>query len=145
MADGPAGDPAGDASQLGRVDLAGGHGGMDAEFPADLIGHPIADAGEGGLVEEEGLDGGARAAVDHGGDVPEGERGVEDPGREAAPWILRAVVKLEASELPVIVEDEAVAGGPQNEVVVLLGGMVRRGGKETAGHAEVQLQVHLPR
>ena len=142
VAEGSAADGAGGIAEGGGVEFADGGGGVCGEAPADLVGHPVADAGEGGLVEEEGLEGDAGAAVEEGGEIAEGEGAVEDLRGEGGPGVGMAV-EFEAAELAVVVVGEGVVGGAEEEVVVLFGAVVGGGGIEAAGHAEVQLQVEL--
>ncbi len=127
-------DGAGGCAEGGGVEFADRGGGVGGEAPADLVGHPVADAGEGGLVEEEGLEGDAGAAVEEGGEVAESEGAVEDLRGEVGPRV-GVAVEFESTELPVVVVGEGVVGGAEEEVVVLPGAVVGGGGVEAAGHA----------
>lgn len=140
VAEGPAADGAGGVSEGGGVEFADRGGGVGGEAPADLVGHPVADAGEGGLVEEEGLEGDARAVIEEGAEVAEGEGAVEDLRGEVGPGV-GVAVEFEAAELAVVVVGEGAVGGAEEEVVVFFGAVVGGGGVEAAGHAEVKFHL----
>lgn len=55
--EGTEGDEAGFFAKEGGVDLGAGEGGVEFHAPADFVGHPVADARAGGLIEEEGFEG----------------------------------------------------------------------------------------
>ena len=60
---------------LGGAEGAGGLGGVNRGSPEDFVGHPVADAGETFLHEEDGFDGRAGAALKERGDGGGGEGG----------------------------------------------------------------------
>lgn len=134
VADGAAADELGGFAEVTGVEAADGGGGMGGEPPADLVGHPVADAGEGGLVEEEGFEGDAGTTVDEGGEVSEGKFAVEDFGREGGPGV-GVAVEFDAAELTVVVVGQSVVGSAEEEVVVFFGEVIGCGGVEAAGHA----------
>ena len=92
------------------------------------------------MVEQEGFEGGAGASVDELRDVAEGEAAIEGLWWKPGPGV-GTEVELEAPELAVVVEDEGPVAGAEDEVVVLVGGVRGRGGKETTRHAEMKFEV----
>lgn len=140
--EGPEGDEADFLAERGRFELGGGDAGVEAETPADFIGHPVADAGAGFLVEEKGFEGLFRVAFDEFADAGEGELGILGLGREIGPGI-GAVVEHDAAEHAVVVENEGGAAGAEDEVVVFVFLVIERGGGELAGHPEVDFEVEF--
>ena len=61
-----------------RIDRAGGRGGIQVQLIADFVRHPVADAGEPGLIMQEGLQRAAGVALQGAGDAGGGELGTED-------------------------------------------------------------------
>jgi hypothetical protein len=136
----PAADLPADTAEKGGIDSSGGRGGVTRDPPANLVRHPVADPGERGLVEEEGLEGGAGPSRQEFPEVGDGEAEIQDLRGEVAPRIEPRFVEEDASELPVIGVDEGETGGAENEVIVLCGGVVRRSDDEAASHAEVKFE-----
>ncbi|MFT7173376.1 MAG: hypothetical protein ACI9NQ_001596 [Paracoccaceae bacterium] len=140
--EGTEGDEADFFSEGGWVELGGGDAGVEAEAPTDFIGHPVADAGAGFLVEEEGFEGLFGVAFDEFSDAGEGEFGILGLWREVGPGV-GAVVEHDAAEHAVIVENEGGFGGAEDEMVVFVDFVIGGSGRELAGHAEVDFKVKL--
>ncbi len=85
--------------------MGAGGGGVEAETPADFIGHPVSDAGAGVLVEEEGFEGFFRVSFYKFTDMGEGEFGVLWLGGELGPGVF-TVVEHDAAEHTVVIKDE---------------------------------------
>lgn len=111
-------------------------------MPEDFVCHPVADAGEELLHEEEGFEGGAGAPSTNFAEIGCGEFGGVDGGRELGPPGRgpRGEGKADAAKKPRIAKDEGVAGGAKNEMIVGARLMGRGGGKETTGHAKVKAE-----
>lgn len=71
--------------ELIGVDLGGGNVGAEAGSPEDLVGHPVADSGERGLVEEKGFDGEFWVSGEDCAEVFLGEGGGVRFGRKIRP------------------------------------------------------------
>lgn len=113
------GDEADFLAKLGGLEFGGGNAGVKAESPTDFIGHPVANAGAGVLVKEEGFERLLGMAFDELANAGEGEFGILGLGRKVGPGI-SAVVQHDAAEHAVVVKDEGGFGGAEDEVVVLL-------------------------
>jgi len=140
--EGSEGDEAGGFSDRSGVEDAGGDGGVEAELPADFIGHPVPDAGADRLVEEKGFEGFFGVAGHFFPKVGDGKAGVLRLGREFGPRV-GEVVEHDAAEHAVVIENEGGFRGAQDEVVVFLYGVIGGGGGELAGHPEVDFEVEL--
>ena len=136
------GDEADFLAKLGGLEFGGGNAGVKAESPTDFVGHPVADAGAGVLVKEEGFERLLGVALDELANAGEGEFGILGLGRKVGPGI-GAVVQHDAAEHAVVVKDEGGLAGAEDEVVVLMDFVVGYGSGEFAGHAEVDFEVKL--
>ena len=139
MLEGPTGDKLGFLAQRGGIELCRGGGGVEVHAPANLVRHPVADAREAGLVENEGFEAGARAFFQKLTHAGEGEAAVEDFGGKACPR-LGILVEMSAAELAVVVVNEGEVGEPKEEVVVLVGLVVGGSDGKAAGHSEMDLE-----
>lgn len=142
--EGAEGDEADLLAEWGGFELGGGNAGVEAEAPADFIGHPVADSGAGVLIQKECFEGLFGVAFDEFANAGEGEFGILGLGREIGPGI-GAVVEHDAAEHAVVIEDEGGFGGAEDEVIVLVFLVIEGGGGELAGHAEVDLEVEFGR
>jgi len=140
--EGAKGDEADLFSECGGIELGAGDAGVEAETPADFIGHPVADAGAGVLVEEEGFEGFFGVSLDEFAHAGEGEFGVLGLRREVGPRG-GAIVEHDAAEHAVVIKNEARFSGAEDEVIVFLDLVVRGSGGELAGHAEVDFEMEL--
>ena len=138
------GDETGFFPKGGGVKVGTEFSGIDTHAPANFVGHPVADAGTGVLVEEERFEGLARVPLDEFANVGEGEFGILGLGRKFRPGIC-AIVEHDATEHTVVIEDECRLSGSDNEVVVLLVFVIGRRGRELAGHPEVDFEMKLRR
>lgn len=136
------GDETGFFPNGGGVKVGTEFSGIDTHAPANFVGHPVADAGAGVLVEEERFEGLARVPLDEFANVGEGEFGILGLGRKFRPGIC-AIVEHDATEHTVVVEDECRLFAADNEVVVLLVFVIGRRGRELAGHPEVDFEMKL--
>lgn len=136
------GDEADFFSQWGRVEFGGGDAGVEAETPTDFIGHPVADAGAGVLVKEEGFEWLFGVTFDEFANAGEGEFGILRLGWEVSPWV-RGVVKHDPTKHAVVVENEGGFTGAEDEVIVFVFFVIQRGGGELAGHAEVDFEMEI--
>lgn len=64
MFEGSEGDEADFFAKWGGFELGGGDARVESETPANLVGHPVADAGAGVLIEEKGFEGLLGMALD---------------------------------------------------------------------------------
>ena len=142
VAESAEGDETDGAAQRARFEVGGGQAGMLAETPADFVGHPVADAGAGILIEKEGFEGFFGVARDEAAHPGQGEFGILGLRREVSPGIL-VIVEHDASEHAVVVEDQRGLFGPENEVVVFVFFVVGGGESQFSGHAEVDFEVEL--
>lgn len=139
---GAEGDEANFFSKRSGIELASGNGGVEAEAPADLVGHPVADTGAGVLVEEKGFQGLFGVAFDEFTNAGEGEFRILRLGRELGPGI-GAVVEHDPAKHAVVVENEGGLVGPDDEVIVFVFLVISRGGGEFSGHAEMDFKMKL--
>ena len=125
-----------EAVELGAGEAAGVAAGPDAGAEEAFVGVDVAHAGEEGLVEEGGFDGGA-AAAEEGGKVGGGDG--EGLGTGSGEGGLGAeVAEVEAAEAAGIDEAHfATAGEGEAGVGVRGDGALWGGDEEAAGHAEV--------
>ncbi len=114
-------------------------------LPKNFVGHPVADAGEKLLHEEEGLEGGAGAPGTNLSQIGCGEFGREDGWGELGPPSggTRGDGKANAAKEAGIAKNERVTGCAQNEMVVGARPMERGGGEEAAGHAEMEAEPSI--
>lgn len=138
------GDETGFFPKGGGVKVGTEFSGIDTHAPANFVGHPVADAGAGVLVEEERFEGLARVPFDEFANVGEGKFGILGLGRKFCPRIC-AIMEHDATEHTVVIEDECRLSGSDNEVVVLLVFVIGRRGRELAGHPEVDFEMKLRR
>ncbi len=135
-------------AESGRIDRAGGRGGIQLQLIADFVRHPVADAGEPGLIEQEGLQRAAGVALQGAGDAGGGELGTEDFRGQGLPGSRRGgrgFIQADAAEHAEVAEDEGGRLGIEDEVVVGRGRVLRRAGEEFASHAEVAAQPEAAR
>lgn len=137
--EGSSGDELGLFAQGGGIELSGGGGGMEIHAPANFVCHPVADAGEARLVEDEGFEAGAGSLFQQALYESEGEAGVEDFGGEGSPRF-RVFVEVGAAELTIVVVDEGEAGEADEEVVVLVSLVVSGSDGEAARHPEMDFE-----
>lgn len=137
-----AGDELERFSQHGGVRFAGRRGGMQAELPENFVGHPVADAREAGLVEQQSLERTAGVAAENVGDMCGGECSVQYFRRQCAPprGRLRAALHTPVAKLPRVAIHERTVGGDENKVIMLLRRVVWRLAEHFAGHAEMSGQ-----
>ncbi len=138
--EGTEGDEADLFAEGGWIELGGGDAGVEAEAPADFVGHPVADAGTGLLIEEEGFEGLFGMAFDQFADAGEGEFGILGLGWKVGPGIF-AIVEHDAAEHAVVVKNEGRIGGAEDEVVVFVLVVVDGSGGEFSGHAKMDFEV----
>jgi hypothetical protein len=120
------------------VDLGGRGAGGEAGAPEDFVGHPVADAGKGCLIEEEGLDGELGVAWEDVSEAGGSEGGLVGLRREIVPGALGIfLVEEDAAELAVVVKDERLVVLIEHEVVVLGGLVIGGAALETAGHPQM--------
>ena len=130
----------GEGCDLWGGEGAGGHLGVDACPVEGFVGVDVADAGDAGLIEEEGFDGavavgegvgelGGGEGEGVGSEVVEGVASREEPYAAEAAWV---AVDEAACGCAVALE---VPGGV--DVVGLWGALAGRDDEELAGHAEV--------
>ena len=115
---------------------------MDFGAPEDFVGHPVADAGEALLHEEDGFDRGAGAASQEFGDGGDGEGARRNWRGDRCPpgGRVGADVEEDAAEHAVVAEDEGRFAQGKDEVVVFSRGESGGLGGEFAGHAEVDAE-----
>lgn len=113
---------------------------MEFEFPADFIGHPVADSGADRLIEEEGFERFLVMAREFLPNIGKGELRVLRLRGEFGPRI-ENIVQHDAAEHAVVVEYECGLLGAEDEVVVLYLGVVCRSDGEFPGHPEVDFKV----
>lgn len=129
-------------SKKRSIRFRGECGRVNPGAPQNLVGHPIADSREESLIQEEGLDRGAGVAREKRGDAFPGKAGLERLRRKIAPGS-GTVVKENAPELAVVVEDERAFPLVEDEVVVFRRSTIGRGHRKPARHAKVELEVEI--
>ena len=129
----------------GRGQVSCGGGGGPAELPEDFIGHPISNAGEIALVEEEGLEGESGMAGEGGAHLGGGELLTAGGGRHFAPPRRGrfAFVDAESAEHAGIAEGEGGGPGEEDEVIVPAGRVVGREAEHFPAHAEMTTEPDL--
>jgi hypothetical protein len=140
MFEGAKGDEADGLAQAGGIELRRGDGGVQAQFPADFIGHPVADARADGLIEEKSFQGFFAMALQFFAQIGHGEFGILGLRRQVGPRVAE-IVEHDAAEHTVVVENESGFLGPKDEVIVLRDGVGGGIDRELAGHAEVDLEM----
>lgn len=138
--EGAEGDEADFFSEGLGFELCGGNSGVETEAPANFIGHPVADARAGVLIQEEGFEGLFGMSFDEFANAGEGEFGILWLGREFGPGV-GAVMEHDAAEHPVVVEDEGSVGCPEDEMIVFLFLVVGWGGGKFTRHAQVDFEM----
>lgn len=124
-------------------DYVGGRGGVDAGVPERFAGVDVADAGDAGLVEEGGLDGGSGLGEDLLEDLL-GEGGFEGLGAEGVFEGFDFLVVDEddfAEGAGVVEDDDAVVGEAEPDAGGVGAEAVIGQDVEVAGHAEVDVEV----
>lgn len=111
----------------GGIESGGGNGGVEAESPADFVGHPIANARAGVLIEEQGFEWFFGVSLDQFSHVGQGEFGILWLGREGSPGI-GAVVEHDAPKHTVVIKNQRGGRSSDDEVIVFLGLVAGRGG-----------------
>jgi hypothetical protein len=113
---------------------------MNAGSPQDFIGHPISDAGEAFLAQQNRLDRGAGMALEVLSNPSEGEISVRGWGGQVVPprrVASGAIPGFDFAEHPGIAEDEVPIFLVENQMLVGGGGGAGNAVEEFAGHAEV--------
>ncbi len=125
-----------------RCEGAAAAGGEEAGAPEDFVGHPVADAGEALLHEEDGFDRGLLAAGEEGGDGVLGKIRSGDLRRQGGPpvRVRLAGTEQDAAKEAEVGEDERDGFFVKDEVVVFGGLKVGGGGVELAGHAQMDAE-----
>ncbi len=99
-------------------------GGVQAQFPADFIGHPVPDTRADGLIEEKSFQRLFGMALQFFPQIGYGEFGILRLRRQVGPGVAE-IVEHDPTEHAVVVENESSFLGSKDEVVVLRDGMVR--------------------
>lgn len=137
-------DFAPEASDLGFVQRARRPLRWHAQAPADLIRHPVADAGKAALVEQQGLQGRSGKAFQEMAHRLLGEAALQRLRREISPPLGRIAslheVEADLSKLSGIGEDEGHPLQGQDQVIVGPGLVPGHRGAQGTGHAQVQGQ-----
>jgi len=138
--EGTEGDETDGIAERCGIEVGGGGSRVAPETPADFVGHPVADAGAGVLIEKEGLKRFLGVFFDELADAHQGEFGILWLWREGEP---RGgdLVKHDAPEHAVVIENERGVAGLQDEMVVFVSFVVERGGGKFTGHSEVDFEV----
>lgn len=125
-----------------RREGAAAAGGEEAGAPENFVGHPVADAGEALLHEEDGFDRGLLAAAEEGGDGVLGEFRRGDLRGQSGPpvGVGFAGVEEDAAKEAEVGEDERDGFFVKDKVVVPGGLEVGSGGVEFPGHAEMKAE-----
>ncbi len=135
----PASDELSLLAQACGIELASDGGGVEAHSPTDFVSHPVADAGEAALIEDEGLEGGAWTASKEPLDVSESEATVEDFGGEFGPGI-GVLMQMGTAKLAVVIEDESTFFETEDEMVVLMWDVILESEGKPSRHPEVDFE-----
>ena len=138
-------DEAGLAQEEGALGLPkiGGHSSRcDFGAPQNFVGHPITDAGEAALQEEDSFDRRATVTIEEAAEEGAGK------GARADLWEIRrppfgmqfAVMKADSTKKARVAENECAFALTQNEVVVLPGVKIRWLNAHGAAHAEMEAE-----